>query len=109
MAPEPPGSDVFEPVDEGPSPEPPATAPSVGEAPLPSAEDMEGQKAQLVRAIGSLSGGLPSSLSLYDAPTIANRIIKGRKKRARDGRLLAFVQGEWYYADPGDKDFMRPA
>jgi hypothetical protein len=107
MAPEPPGSDVFEPVEEEAVPVPEATAPTAAGMPLPTEDDMQRQKAQLVRALGALPGGLPPSLSLYDAPTIANRIIKGRKKRAKDGRLLAFVQGEWYYADPGDRDFMR--
>jgi hypothetical protein len=107
--PEPPESDVFEPVEEEVAPEPEATAPSAMGGPLPTEDDMERRKAQLVRALGSLPGGLPSSLSLYDAPTIANRIIRGRKRRAKDGRLLAFVQGEWYYVDPGDRDFMREA
>jgi hypothetical protein len=108
LAPEPEEPDVFEPVVGEPSREVPETAPSAATAPLPTEDDMERKKDQLVRAIGSLPGGLPSSLSLYDPPTIAKRIVKGRKKRSKDGRLLAFVQGEWYYADPGDRDFMNP-
>jgi hypothetical protein len=65
-------------------------------------------RSHLIKAIDSRQGGLPSSLSLYDAPTIATRIVRGRKRRAPDGRLLAFVQGEWYYVDPGAEGFLLP-
>jgi hypothetical protein len=57
-------------------------------------------------AIEALPEGLPSELSLYDSGTIAGRIVSGRKRKAPDGRLLAFVQGHWFYADPGDLDFL---
>jgi hypothetical protein len=106
LVPVPDETDIFEPVTEEPPRE--APRPSLGTAPLPSEDDMEHMRSHLIKAIDSRKGGLPSSLSLYDAPTIAKRIVKGRKKRAPDGRLLAFVQGEWYYADPGDKEFLRP-
>jgi len=67
-----------------------------------------GQQQAVLRALEALPGGLPSDLSLYDLPTIAERVVKGRQRTSPDGRLLAFVQGHWYYADPGDVEFMRP-
>ena len=57
-------------------------------------------------ALDALPHGLPSSLSLYGSSTVAKRIVKGRKKWSPDGRLLAFVQGDWYYIDPNDPQFM---
>ncbi len=87
--------------------EPPKKAPPAVRRELPTEEHMERQLDGLVKALGRVPGGLPSSLDLYDAPTIAKRIIKGRKRWAPNGRLLAFVQGAWYYVDPGDPDFMR--
>ena len=96
-------------------PAPPTAPPTAGPvarapgAPVPTTGGRPGvRKDQLVKALESLPGGLPPSLSLYDAPTIANRILKGRQKRAPDGRSVAFVQGAWYYVDPGDGEFMRP-
>jgi hypothetical protein len=74
---------------------------------LPTEQEMELQRKVIIEAIGRVPGGLPSSLSLYDGPTIAKRVIRGRKKWAKDGRLLAFIQGEWYYADPADREFMK--
>ena len=86
------------------TPSPPSRGP--GRA-LPTAEEMGTMRTAITESLGKVPGGLPSSLSLYDEATIANRIVKGRKMWSEDGRLLAFVQGEWYYAHPGDKDFMR--
>jgi hypothetical protein len=73
----------------------------------PTEQEMEAMRRSITESLGKIPGGLPSSLSLYDKSTIANRIIKGRRKWSKDGRLLAFVQGEWYYANPEDKGFMR--
>jgi hypothetical protein len=74
---------------------------------LPTEEEMDARRQDLIDALGRVPGGLPSALSLYDHPTIARRIVRGRKKWAQGGRLLAFVQGEWYYADPRDAEFMN--
>lgn len=77
------------------------------ESPLPSMEEMMVLRKVISEALDDLPGGLPSSLSLYDGPTIANRIVKGRKMWSEDGRLLAFIQGNWYYAHPSDAEFMQ--
>jgi hypothetical protein len=86
---------------------PPKKAPTAVRRELPSEETMRLQRKLLMDALGKLPGGLPSSLSLYDESTISERIIKGRKRWSPDGRLLAFVQGDWYYVDPGDPGFMN--
>ncbi len=88
-------------------PVPPAPqAPPAGR--LPTEEEMMAGLPALTRALEGVPGGLPSDLSLYDPPTIAKRLAKGRKRLSPDGRMLAFVQGEWYYGDPRDPEFMRP-
>ena len=103
--------------DNAPRPEPPKPAPRAMKAsepepapiarggPLPTDTDMEARRTGITIALERV--GLPSALDLYDVPTIASRIVKGRRKWSKDGRLLAFVQGQWYYADPGDADFMK--
>lgn len=100
------------PAPEPREPEPTARAPPEAEpAPiarggaLPTDAEMEARRAAITMALERV--GLPSTLDLYDVPTIAGRIVKGRKRWSGDGRLLAFLQGNWYYADPGDADFMR--
>jgi hypothetical protein len=75
--------------------------------PLPSEEELMIQIETFKRALEALPGGLPGELELYDVSTIANRIAKGRKKWTADGRLAAFIQGTWYYADPSDPEFME--
>jgi hypothetical protein len=78
-----------------------------GGSPLPSEDEMRVLKNVIAEALDELPGGLPSALSLYDPATIANRIVKGRKMWSDDGRLLAFIQGQWYYAHPSDEGFMK--
>lgn len=75
---------------------------------LPTEAEMEGNIVVLRSALEALPGGLPSDLALYGTSTVAGRIVKGRKKWSPDGRLLAFVQGDWYYVDPNDPHFMGP-
>ncbi len=87
---------------EAPEPKP---APLARGGPLPTEAEMETMRKGIAIALERV--GLPQALDLYDVPTIAGRIVKGRKKWSKDGRLLAFVQGQWYYADPGDADFMK--
>jgi hypothetical protein len=90
------GSEGVEPVAASRSPRPtPVVASTV--------ED-RAQKEALVATIEALPHGLPPSLGLFDAPTIAIRIIRGRKREAHDGKLIAFIQGDWYYVDPRDLD-----
>ncbi len=88
-------------------PSPPRAAPAPMKARERTKEDLEVQADSLISSIEALPGGLPGSLSLYDPSTIASRIIKGRKKWSPDGRVIAFVQGAWYYIDPSDPDFMK--
>jgi len=88
-------------------PSPPRAAPAPMKPRVWSKEDLDVQADALISSIEALPGGLPGSLSLYDPSTIANRIIKGRKKWSPDGRAIAFVQGDWYYIDPSDPDFMK--
>ena len=87
-------------------PPPPRTAPAPTKVWERSKGDPEIQAEILKASLEALPGGLPGSLSLYDPSTIATRIIKGRKKWSPDGRALAFVQGDWYYIDPSDPEFM---
>ena len=114
----------FHKVPEPPRPPEPPTAPpsAVVQGPMPSARrarpppvearepggvDMDVNAETLMSAIELLPGRLPSDLSLYGPSTIANRIVKGRKKWSPEGRMLGFVQGDWYYIHPNDPDFME--
>lgn len=104
----PPVPPVVPPAPKVPTPPtvPETTAPPSGR--LPTEEEMMAGLPALTRALENVPGGLPSDLSLYDPPTIAKRLAKGRKRLSPDGRMLAFVQGHWYYGDPRDPEFMRP-
>jgi hypothetical protein len=93
-------------VVQGPMPSARIARPPPAEAREPGRVDMDINAEALVSAIELLPGGLPSALSLYDPATIANRIVKGRKKWSPEGRMLGFVQGDWYYIHPNDPEFM---
>ena len=87
--------------------EEPAPKPKRAEGrPLPTEEELEVQLGTIMRALESLPEGLPTELDLFDEATIAKRIVRGRKSWTEDGRLTAFIQGNWYYADPSDPEFM---
>ncbi len=91
----------------GPLPSARRARPPPAEARAPGGVVMDVNAEALVSAIELLPGGLPSALSLYDPATIANRIVKGRKKWSPEGRTLGFVQGDWYYVHPNDPEFME--
>lgn len=67
---------------------------------------MERDRDQIEKALRDLPGGLPPRLSMYGTSTIVDRVVKARKQWSDDGRLIAFIQGDWYYVDPYDPGFM---
>jgi hypothetical protein len=92
-----------------PGPSAPSTVPSPIEVELPTPEELtEHLREKVLMALEAMPNSLPSDLSLYDMSTIADRIVSGRRRTSPDGRLIVFVQGNWYYGNPDDKDFMTP-